>query len=94
MAKISSRIHRLKASLWALRESLRGKDNHVRGERLARQWCILRALELNRHGITVANLAEQDGCHARTVWRDLAALREAGFPLYSEKADRRAGSVS
>jgi len=57
----------------------------VRGEQLARQWRILRALESNRHGITVADLAEEEGCHARTVWRDLAALQEAGFPLYSEK---------
>jgi len=66
----------------------------VRGEQLARQWRILRALESNRHGITVADLAEEEGCHARTVWRDLAGIQEAGFPLYSEKADRRAGSVS
>ncbi len=57
----------------------------MRGEQLARQWRILRALESNRHGITVADLAEQEGCHARTVWRDLAALQEAGFPLDSEK---------
>jgi hypothetical protein len=68
-----------------LRESLQGKDNHVRGEQLARQWRILRALESNRHGITVADLAEQEGCQARTVWRDLAGIQEAGFPLYSEK---------
>lgn len=57
----------------------------MRGEQLARQWRILRTLESNRHGITVADLAEHEGCHVRTIWRDLAALQEAGFPLYSEK---------
>jgi predicted DNA-binding transcriptional regulator YafY len=57
----------------------------VRGEQLARQWRILRTLESNKYGIPVADLAEQEGCHVRTIWRDLAALQEAGFPLYSEK---------
>jgi predicted DNA-binding transcriptional regulator YafY len=35
----------------------------VRAEQLARQWRILQALEYNRHGITVADLAEEEGCH-------------------------------
>jgi hypothetical protein len=47
----------------AFKESLQGKDHHVRGEQLARQWRILRALESNRHGITVADPAGQEGCH-------------------------------
>jgi predicted DNA-binding transcriptional regulator YafY len=33
----------------------------------------------------VAELAEEEGCHSRTIWRDLAAIQAAGFPLYSEK---------
>jgi len=33
----------------------------------------------------VAELAAQEGCHPRTIWRDLAAIQAAGFPLYSEK---------
>ncbi len=57
----------------------------MRGEQLARQWRILRTLESNKHGIIVADLAEQERCHVRTIWRDLAALQDAGFPLYSEK---------
>jgi len=57
----------------------------MRGEQLARQWRILRTLESNKYSVTVAELARQEGCHARTLWRDLAALQEAGFPLYSEK---------
>ena len=61
----------------------------MRGEQLARQWRILRALESNRYGMTVADLAEQEGCHVRTIWRDLAALQDAGFPIYSEKEGQR-----
>lgn len=57
----------------------------MRGEQLARQWRILRTIESQNHGITVAELAQQEGCHARTIWRDLAAIQDAGFPLYSEK---------
>ena len=26
-------------------------------------------------------------CHSRTVYRDLSALQDAGFPLYTEKVD-------
>ncbi len=57
----------------------------MRGEQLARQWRILRTIESRNHGATVAELAAQEGCHTRTIWRDLTAIQEAGFPLYSEK---------
>ncbi len=57
----------------------------VRGDQLARQWRILRTIESRNHGATVAELAQQEDCHTRTIWRDLAAIQEAGFPLYSEK---------
>jgi len=33
----------------------------------------------------VAELAQQEDCHPRTIWRDLAAIQEAGFPLYTER---------
>jgi hypothetical protein len=33
----------------------------------------------------VAELAAQEGCHPRTIWRDLAAIQAADLPLYSEK---------
>jgi predicted DNA-binding transcriptional regulator YafY len=33
----------------------------------------------------VAQLAAEEDCHTRTIWRDLAAIQSAGFPLYSEK---------
>ncbi len=57
----------------------------MRGDQLARQWRILRTIETREQGITVAELATQEDCHLRTIWRDLAAIQAAGFPLYSEK---------
>ncbi|NVM23755.1 MAG: helix-turn-helix domain-containing protein, partial [Desulfobacterales bacterium] len=57
----------------------------MRGEQLARQWRILRTIESRAHGATVAELAQQEGCTPRTIWRDLAAIQAGGFPLYSER---------
>jgi predicted DNA-binding transcriptional regulator YafY len=57
----------------------------VRGDQLARQWRILRTIESRKQGASVAELAEEEECHTRTIWRDLAAIQAAGFPLYSEK---------
>lgn len=52
----------------------------MRGEQLSRQWRILRVIESRAHGITVAELAAQEDCSPRTIWRDLAAIQAAGFP--------------
>jgi len=57
----------------------------MRGDQLTRQWRILRAIEASKQGVTVAELAAEEGCQSRTVRRDLAAIHAAGFPLYSEK---------
>ena len=57
----------------------------MRGDQLARQWRILRTIESKKRGITVGELAAQEDCSPRTIWRDLAAIQDAGFPLYSEK---------
>ncbi|MBN1842896.1 MAG: HTH domain-containing protein [Deltaproteobacteria bacterium] len=57
----------------------------MRGEQLARQWRILRTIESRNHGISVTELARQEGWHVRTIWRDPAAIQDAGFPLYAEK---------
>jgi predicted DNA-binding transcriptional regulator YafY len=54
-----------------------------------RQWKILRTLEASRHGETVAALARQHDVTERTIWRDMEALQEAGFPLTNEKRDGR-----
>lgn len=57
----------------------------ARGEQLARQWKIIQALTGARRGRTVSKLADEMGCHRRTVYRDLEALQLAGFPIYNER---------
>ena len=57
----------------------------MRGDQLARQWRVLRMIESQKQGATVAELAAREDCHPRTIWRDLATIQAAGFPLYSER---------
>jgi predicted DNA-binding transcriptional regulator YafY len=61
----------------------------MRGAEVIRQWNIIRALDGARQGATVQDLARTTGVTVRTIWRDLAALQEAGFPLFDEKIDGR-----
>jgi len=37
----------------------------MRGDQLARQWRILGTIESRKQGATVAELADQEGCHRR-----------------------------
>lgn len=60
-----------------------------RNAEVIRQWKLLLALEPARYGKSVEELALDLGVHKRTLWRDLAALQEAGFPLTNEKRDRK-----
>jgi proteasome accessory factor B len=46
---------------------------------------VLHALESSRHGAAIDALAEELDVTTRTIRRDLAALQEAGFPLYDER---------
>ena len=41
------------------------------GHQVARQWRILRTIESRKHGGTVAELAQQEGSHTRTIWSEL-----------------------
>lgn len=50
---------------------------------------MLLHLDERAHGSSVDDLAKELDVTKRTVWRDLAALQEAGFPLVDEKRDRR-----
>jgi len=59
----------------------------MRGDQLARQWRVLRLIEANGGGLTVAEIAQREDISLRTAYRDLEALQDAGFPLYCEKAD-------
>ncbi len=56
-----------------------------RNQEVIRQWKVLHALESSRHGATIDGLAGDLDVTTRTIRRDLAALQEAGFPLYDER---------
>ncbi len=56
-----------------------------RNQEVIRQWKVLHALETARHGVAIDALADELGVTTRTIRRDLAALQEAGFPLYDEQ---------
>lgn len=58
-----------------------------RNQEVIRQWKVLHALESSRHGVTIAALATALDVTTRTIRRDLAALQEAGFPLFDEHDD-------
>jgi predicted DNA-binding transcriptional regulator YafY len=58
-----------------------------RNQEVIRQWRVLHALESSRHGASIDALAGELDVTTRTIRRDLAALQEAGFPLYDEKND-------
>ncbi len=62
----------------------------ARGDQLARQWKIIQALSAARSGLSAAQMADELGCHRRTLYRDLEALQSAGFPIYN---DRREGQT-
>jgi predicted DNA-binding transcriptional regulator YafY len=59
----------------------------ARNQEVIRQWKVLHALESSRHGAGIDALARDLDVTTRTIRRDLAALQEAGFPLYDEKDD-------
>ena len=58
-----------------------------RNQEVIRQWRALHALEASRHGVTIDALARELAVTTRTIRRDLAALQEAGFPLFDERDD-------
>jgi predicted DNA-binding transcriptional regulator YafY len=56
-----------------------------RNQEVIRQWKVLHALESSRHGAAIDALARELDVTTRTIRRDLAALQEAGFPLFDER---------
>jgi predicted DNA-binding transcriptional regulator YafY len=58
-----------------------------RNQEVIRQWKVLHALETSRHGVSIDALSREVDVTTRTIRRDLAALQEAGFPLYDERDD-------
>jgi predicted DNA-binding transcriptional regulator YafY len=59
----------------------------ARGDQLARQWRIIQTLVSSKYGKTVAELGREENCTLRTIYRDLEALQEAGFPIFQERED-------
>src|SRR2546427_13282447 len=55
-----------------------------RNAQLIRQWAILKQIETNRW-TTILDMAEAHIVSTKTIRRDLAALMEAGVPLYDER---------
>jgi predicted DNA-binding transcriptional regulator YafY len=62
-----------------------------RNQEVIRQWKVLHALESSRRGTTIDALARGLDVTTRTIRRDLAALQEAGFPIYDERDDEGRG---
>ena len=58
-----------------------------RNAEVIRQWQILLAIERTRLGVSVDDMAKLTGVGKRTIWRDMQALQDAGFPLASDKTD-------
>jgi len=59
----------------------------MRGDQLARQWRIIRAIEDSPNGLTVTEIAQREETGIRTIYCDLEALQAAGSPLYTERAN-------
>jgi proteasome accessory factor B len=61
-----------------------------RNAEVIRQWSILVRLDRAQHvGVSVDDLAKEHGKSKRTIWRDMEALQQVGFPLTSEIRDGR-----
>jgi predicted DNA-binding transcriptional regulator YafY len=60
-----------------------------RGDQLARQWRIVQAMATRKGGVSVGELAGEENCSPRTIYRDLEALQYAGFPIMTEKEDQK-----
>jgi len=61
----------------------------LRGERLGRQWQIIQLLLQRRKGMSAAELAAELGWSVRNIYRDLEALQQAGFPMFTARDGRK-----
>ncbi len=59
-----------------------------RNAEVIRHWQMILHIDAMKSGVSVTDLAARFKVTTRTVWRDLAALQEVGFPLVDEKRDR------
>lgn len=61
----------------------------MRGIQLSRQWRIIRLIESRPQGITAAEISAEMQVPTRTVYRDLDAIHDAGFPVYQERSGKQ-----
>jgi len=61
----------------------------MRGDQLARQWRVIRAIEASPGGLTVAEIAEREETGIRTIYRDL----QAQHLRYHAKAQRASSEI-
>ncbi len=59
-----------------------------RNSELIRQWTLLQRVAGSRDQ-TIPGLSQLLGVSTRTIRRDLAALQEAGFPIYDGPGQRK-----
>jgi predicted DNA-binding transcriptional regulator YafY len=59
----------------------------ARGDRLGRQWRIIKTLISSRRGKSASELAQELECNPRTLYRDMETLQAAGFSIYTERSD-------
>lgn len=59
----------------------------ARRDQVIRKWRLLHILAV-RGGGTIQELTREVNCGRRTVWQDLVALQEAGFPITTEQDGR------
>ena len=61
----------------------------MRGDQLARQWRIIRAIESSPSGLTVAEIAKREETGIRTIYRDLEALQPASHAKAQSAPSKR-----
>lgn len=61
---------------------------YAAGNQIGRQWRWLQLLG-RPPGLAVEDGARELQCAVRTVWRDLRALQDVGFPIYDERDGHR-----
>jgi predicted DNA-binding transcriptional regulator YafY len=62
----------------------------MRGDQLARERDIFRAIGTSPNGLTVTEIAQREETGIRTIYRDLEALQAAGFPYPCHAKAQRA----
>jgi transposase len=61
----------------------------MRGDQLARQWRIIRAIETSPNGLTVFEIAKREETGIRTIYRDLEALQPASHAKAQSAPSKR-----